>query len=109
MILEDDAHRKADIIHKQNTENVLKLLRDEFDLTKLDKILDPGTAEIYKRLIPRHAELAELDQKRGLNDVERAELAVSYASLYPTFGDEGIIQIAALWIGTRPKRQARGS
>ena len=71
--------------------------------------MDPETAEIYRLVLPRHAELVELDQARGLNPAEQAELAVGYASLYPTFGDEGIVQVAAAWIATRQARQARGN
>lgn len=48
-------------------------------------------------------------QRRGLNAAERAELAVGYTSLYTTFGDEGIVKVAASWLATREERQARGS
>ena len=107
--MEDEARRKADEVHQQNTQRVVELVNKDKDLRNLDKVLDPQTAEIYRRVLPRHVELAELDQSRGLNSNEKAELAVGYASLYPTFGDEGIVQVAAAWIATRQARQARGN
>lgn len=109
MSLEDEVRRRAEEIHRQNTQKVVELVNKDKDLRNLHQVLDPQTAEIYRRVLPRHAELAELDQSRGLNPAEQAELAVGYASLYPTFGDEGIMQVAAAWISTRPDRQARGN
>ena len=101
--------RVVDKIHKANTQRVSDLLNRDLDLNNLSTVLDPDVAAIYQRLIPRHANLCEINQKRKLEDSERAELAVCYASLYPTFGDEGIILLAATWIATRPNRQARYS
>ncbi|MFH0749477.1 MAG: hypothetical protein V1917_01005 [Candidatus Gottesmanbacteria bacterium] len=101
--------RAVDRIHKTNTQRVSYLLNRDLDLNNLSTVLDSDVAAIYQRLIPRHAELCEINQERKLDDSERAELAVSYASLYPTFGDEGIILLAATWIATRPNRQARYS
>lgn len=96
-------------IHKVNTNKVVELILRDGDLTRLDTVLDPEVAEVYRRILPRHAELCELDQERGLNETERAELAVGYASLYPTFGHEGVVKVAASWLATRPVRQARTS
>ena len=109
MSLEDEARRKAAEIHQRNTKRVVELINQDGDLRNLDRILDPQTAEVYRRVLPRHVELVELDQLRGLSPTERAELAVGYASLYPTYGDEGVVQVAAVWILTKPTRQARGS
>ena len=87
-------------------------------LSIADQLVGPGAggrglrAEHRGRVhpvLPRHVELVELDQLRGLSPTERAELAVGYASLYPTYGDEGVVQVAAVWILTKPTRQARGS
>lgn len=105
----EDWRDKVAGIHKANTDKVVGLIMREADLTRLDTVLDPQTAEVYRSVLPRHARLCELDQSRGLNEAERAELAVSYASLYPTFGDEGIVQVAAAWLATKPTRQARST
>lgn len=94
---------------EDNTKKVVELLATDTDLRHLDKVLDKETADIYRRVLPRHAELCELDQRRGLNKIEKAELAVTYGSLYPTFGDSGVVEVAAAWLATRPQRQARGS
>lgn len=109
MGLEDEARRKAAEIHRQYTQKAVDLILKDGDLTRLNSILDPTTAEVYRRALPKHAELCKLDQTRGLNDTERADLAVTYASLYPTFGDEGIVKVAAAWLATKPIRQARGN
>lgn len=93
--------------HQSNTQRVVALLQHDFDLSHLETILDSRVAEIYQRLIPRHAQLCEINQARPLTEIERCDLAVSYASLYPTFGHEGIVVIAARWIATRPNRQSR--
>lgn len=94
-------------IHLANTQKVLELLNQDSDLSRLDTILDPEVAEIYQRLIPRHAELCEINQTRPLTEAERCDLAVSYGSLYPTFGHEGIVIVAAHWLANRPNRQSR--
>lgn len=105
----EDLRNKAAAIHKGNTEKVVKLIMRDAHLTHLNTVLDPETAKVYRRVLPRHAELCELDQHRELNEAERAELAVGYASLYATFGDDGIVKVAASWLAMRPQRQARGS
>lgn len=96
-------------IHQTNTQKVLELLNKDFDLSHLNTIIDPVTAEIYQRLIPQHAQLCEANQNRPLTEIERCDLAVSYGSLYPTFGHEGIITITAHYLATRPDRQAKNS
>jgi hypothetical protein len=98
---------KMEKIHTANTKQVSALITRDFDLSHLNTILDPEVAEIYRRLIPRHAELCELNQTRKLTELERCDLAVSYASLYPTFGHEGIVVVAAHYLASRPNRQAR--
>jgi hypothetical protein len=60
-------------------------------------------------VIPKYAGLVEVSQTRKLNDLERGELAVCYVSLCPTFGDQGTMLVGAMWIATKPERQARGS
>jgi hypothetical protein len=99
--------RKAAEIHKENTRKVAELLQKDYDLHNLHTVLDAETADVYRTVLPRYAELCALDQQRGLTDVERAELAVKYASLYPAFGDEGTVFLAATWLATKPVRQAR--
>lgn len=94
-------------VHQHNTQKVVELLRHDFDLSRLGTILDPEVTEIYQRLIPRHAQLCEINQKRRLTETERCDLAVSYASLYPTFGHKGIVIVAAHWLANRPNRQSR--
>lgn len=93
--------------HKYNTQKVSELLSRDFDLSHLETILDPVVTEIYQRLIPRHAQLCEINQTRPLTEIERCDLAVSYGSLYPTFGHEGIIIVAAHYLANRPNRQSR--
>lgn len=109
MNLEEEVRRKAAEIHQHSTKTVVELMRRDCDLHNLYTVLDPEIAEVYRRILPRHAQLCELDQLRGFNAEEKAELAVSYASLYPTFGDEGIVQVTAMWLATRPIRQARNN
>jgi hypothetical protein len=103
----DAIHEKAGEIHKKNTAKVLELLEKDYDLYNLHTVLDSETAEIYQRVLPRYAQLCEINHQRPLTDVERGELAVGYASLYATFGDEGTLLIAATWLATKPIRQAR--
>lgn len=107
MIEWEEIREVADKVHRENTEKVFELIIKEAHLTNLDKILDPDLAKLYQRILPRYAKLCKLDQQRGLDDTERAELAVNYASLYPTFGDDGIVKIAAAWLVTQSIRQAR--
>lgn len=100
--------RKYDTeIHQANTQKVVELLLRDFDLSHLGTIFDPEVTEIYQRQIPRHAQLCEINQKRRLTETERCDLAVSYASLYPTFGHKGIVIVAAHWLANRPNRQSR--
>lgn len=94
-------------VHQHNTQKVVELLRHDFDLSRLGTILDPEVTEIYQRLIPRHAQLCEINRKRPLTEIECCDLAVSYASLYPTFGHEGIVLVANQWLANRPNRQSR--
>jgi len=96
-------------IHRGNTKKVVNLINRDFYLSNLDTIFDQQIAEIYRKVIPRHSELCELDQSRGLTDVERCELAVGYASMYPTFGHEGIIVVSATYLANRSNRQAKSS
>lgn len=106
---EKEIRRIVHEYHQHNTQQVVNLLLADFDLRNLASVLDAETAKIYQRIIPRHAELCRIDQERGLIDKERCELAVGYAALYPTFGDDGIVRVAATWLATKPYRQARGS
>ena len=46
--MEDEARRKADEVHQQNTQRVVELVNKDKDLRNLDKVLDPQTAEIYR-------------------------------------------------------------
>ena len=92
---------------QENTQKVTELLHRDFDLSHLGTVLDPEVAGIYQRIIPRHAQLCELNQTRKLSELERCDLAVSYASLYPTFGHEGIVIVAAHWLANRPNHQSR--
>lgn len=94
-------------VHQHNTQKVVELLRRDFDLSRLGTILDPEVTEIYQRLIPRHAQLCEINQTRPLTEIERCDLAVSYASLYPTFGHKGIALVANQWLANHPLRQSR--
>lgn len=103
----ESLRRQVAEVHQLNTQKVSQLLDRDFDLSHLDTIIDPEVAEIYQRLIPRHAQLCEINQTRPLTEIERCDLAVSYGSLYPTFGHEGIVVIAARWIASRPNRQSR--
>lgn len=92
---------------RENTQMVVELLRRDFDLSQLETIFSPTIAEIYQRQIPRYAQLCEIDQTRSLTEIERCDLAVSYASLYYTFGHEGIVIVSAHYLATRPHRQSR--
>lgn len=101
--------RMANERHQKNTLAALQLLQEDADLSRLHMIIDPSVAEIYRRILPRHAELCEIRQRRKLTEIERCQLAIGYGSLYPTFGDEGIVALAATWLATKPTRQARFS
>lgn len=97
-------------IHAENARRVVESILKNADLSGLEKILkDKNLAKLYKENIPRYAELCDLDQKRGLTPSEKAELAVKFGSLYPTFGTEGSAKIAGAWQASKPKRQAKGS
>jgi hypothetical protein len=102
-------HRRADELHKGNTKRVLELLERDLDLRNLESVFYTDLAEIYRNVLPRYATLCETNGFRPLNDAERAELAVHYASLYASFGDEGTVTLAAMWLATKPYRQAQGN
>lgn len=104
-----EMRKMANMHHRKNTFAALKLLEEDADLRRLHSVIDPSTAELYRRILPRHAELCEISERRKLSDIERCDLAIGYASLYPTFGDEGIVALAATWLATKPIRQARYS
>jgi hypothetical protein len=109
MIDLESIHRRADEYHQGNTKRVLELLQRDFDLRDLESVFNPEVAGVYRTVLPRYATLCETNQSRPLNDGERGLLAVSYASLYASFGDEGTVVLAATWLATKPYRQARGS
>ena len=109
MIDHESIHKRAEAYHQDNTKKVLELLERDFDLHNLDSVFYTDLAEIYRKVLPRYAKLCEINGSRPLDDTERAELAVHYASLYATFGDDGTTTLAAMWLATKPYRQARGS
>lgn len=104
-----DIKRNTNEFYQKNTRAALKLLEKDADLSRLHTIIDPSVAEIYQRILPRHAELCEINKRRKLTEIERCQLAIGYGSLYPTFGDEGIVILAATWLATKHIRQARYS
>ncbi len=105
-----EIRRMANERHRKNTLAALQLLEEDADLSRLHTVIDhPTVVEIYRRILPRHAELCEIRERRKLTDTERGQLAIGYGSLYPTFGDEGIVALAATWLATKPIRQARYS
>jgi|GEM_PF-4181375 len=104
-----EIRRMANERHRENTLAALRLLQEDADLSRLHTVIEPTVAEIYRRVLPRHAELCEIRERRKLTDLERCQPAIGYGSLYPTFGDEGIVALAATWLATKPIRQARYS
>lgn len=82
----------------ENTEKALEQLGTSGDLT--------GDLNRYRNLVRGHARVCAINPQ-DLSDVDRCEMAVTYAALYPTFGDEGIVKVAAAWIAAEPLRQAR--
>lgn len=99
----------AHVIHEANTARVEAMLQEDGDLRRLHTVIDAGTAELYKRLLPRYAELCDIGSRRRLSPRERAEMAITYGSLYYNFGDDGTVRLGAMWLATKPIRQARGS
>jgi hypothetical protein len=109
MIDYENIRRRADEYHQGNTKRVLGLLLRDLDLRNLESVFRPELAKLYRTVLPRYATLCETNQFRPLNDRERGLLAVSYASLHASFGDEGTVVLAALWLATKPYRQAWGN
>ena len=105
-----EIHEIATKIHQDNASKVVKLIQEGSDLHDLDTVLhDPVTSEVYLKVLPRYAELCDLNQKRRLATDEHGELVVDYASLFAQFGDKGTVRVAAAWLAAGPLRQARGS
>ena len=109
MIDHEDIRRRANEYHRGNTQRVLGLLHRDFDLRNLESVFGKDAAKVYRTVLPRYANLCEINQSRPLDDGERGLLAVSYASLCASFGDEGTVALGAAWLATKPYRQAQGS
>ncbi len=97
MVDEGEIRHRWDPLHQQNTLKVLDMLTRDLNLNHLDKVVDPGTAEIYKRLIPRYAELMQIEGRRPLNEEESGELFFVRGSLFHNFGREGAQKLARTW------------
>ena len=103
-----EIHRQAEVYHQSNTQKVMDLLKHDYDLRNLDTVFDQQLSDVYRTVLPRYARLCEMNQTRALDEAERGLLAVSYASLYASFGDEGTVLLGAAWLATKPYRMARG-
>jgi hypothetical protein len=102
-------HRRAEVYHQENTRKVLALLESDSDLRHLDNVFVTDLDDIYRKVLPRYANLCEIMGSRPLTKEEHAELAIQYESLCTTFGDEGTVHLAIMWLITKPQRQARGN
>jgi hypothetical protein len=109
MINHEEIRRHVAERYNNNTEKVKTLLLQDYDLRNLESVFDHDLCEVYREVLPRYANLCETNQSRKLDATERALLAVSYASLHASFGDEGTILLGATWLATKPYRQAAGS
>lgn len=95
MIDDENIHRRVTEYHQSNTRKVTEMLLRDYDLRNLETVFNPEVAEVYRRVLPRYASLCETNQSRALDEGERALLAVSYASLYVSFGDDGTVAVGA--------------
>lgn len=113
MVNNKDIHRRAEEIYKQKRQRIERLLKNNGDLDVLDLIpilkVDLDGARVFRRDLAKHADLCDIASRRRLNDGERAQLAKTYIVLYPYVGHAGVEKLSALWLHTRPVRQARGS
>ncbi|MBU1327518.1 hypothetical protein KKB64_02810 [Patescibacteria group bacterium] len=57
-------------IHRENAQKAVELLHRDLDSRNLGTIIDPTVAATYQRLIPRHAQLCETDQEKGLDSTQ---------------------------------------
>ena len=82
----------------ENTQRALEQLATAGDLT--------GDLTQSRNFVRRHARVCTIP-RYDLSDDDACEMAVTYAALYPTFGDEGIVQVVSAWTAAEPLRQAR--
>lgn len=111
--IEHRARLFAAEIHRKNTKAIQEIMDADGHVNCLDVIpilnVNLDVARHFCTHLQQHAELCDRASQKTLNPIERAKLAVTYASLYPFIGDEGIKQLSAGRLATKPRRQARGS
>lgn len=80
----------------------IEAMRRENTMRVTHEINTIGDSLEFGNLVGRYARIAA---NKDVSDTERAVGAVAYASLYPTFGHEGISQLVAAWSNTNSVRK----
>ena len=105
--IQQETRSVVDPIQRANTREVCDFMVRDLGLENLGEVLDPVVSKVYQSVIPDYARLCQIGQERQLDEAERALLAVKYASLYPTFGHDGMVTVAATWLLLPDLREKR--